>query len=73
MIGNQLAMIAIAVFALPATQHPRGAHGYITEVYGVPDSAVLRYISQYALLSAYGAVGLHAVSIWSFRSECLIS
>ncbi|KAG0150414.1 hypothetical protein CROQUDRAFT_652321 [Cronartium quercuum f. sp. fusiforme G11] len=63
LIGNQICLIAFAIFALPATQYPGGPYAFVTEVWGVPDSAVLRYLSQYWLLGAYGAIGLHAFTI----------
>ncbi|KAG0150410.1 hypothetical protein CROQUDRAFT_58104 [Cronartium quercuum f. sp. fusiforme G11] len=63
LINHQIFLIFCGIFALPATQHPSGVHGYLTEVYGIPDSAGLRYISPYLLMGTYGAIALHALSL----------
>lgn len=63
LILNQIAMIVLAAFALPATQHPKGPYGYMTEVLGVPDSSLLKSSSDYIALAVYGAIGFHGLTI----------
>ncbi|EGG10431.1 uncharacterized protein MELLADRAFT_102998 [Melampsora larici-populina 98AG31] len=63
LILNQIGLIIEAAFAVPATQHPSGPHGYMTEVLGIPDSSLLQICSDYIGLAFYGSIGYHALTI----------